>query len=310
MSLRTRQCRVRLGYRHGFARAIVSRMTTVNIDLGPMRPVDPVTMRRLLLHEARVHAVPGRELRDLGDAILLHDPGELEPFWNRLEAVRWPAELEGFDRRLTEILVLFASIGRRPHIWASPLHDSPADLVARLTSNGFRVLGLGDVMVLADPASSHRAAAEPLPPGVTLERLAGLDGSTALAASADVVDVLLDAFEVDAERRPDIMSETVVSLGHPWFTHYLVRVDGVPATVARRATFDGASYLSSIGTAGWARGRGLGSLVTRMAGADALAAGSEWTYLGVFSDNVGAIGIYERSGFVRVGESAADLLLV
>ncbi|MEA2653858.1 MAG: hypothetical protein QOI37_1085, partial [Chloroflexota bacterium] len=34
--------------------------------------IDPATMRRLLLHEARVHAMPGRVLRDLGDAILLH----------------------------------------------------------------------------------------------------------------------------------------------------------------------------------------------------------------------------------------------
>ena len=47
--------------------------------------IDPPTMRRLLLHEARVHAIPGRDLRDLGDAILLHDPVETEPFWNRLE---------------------------------------------------------------------------------------------------------------------------------------------------------------------------------------------------------------------------------
>lgn len=285
-------------------------MTIPHVDRGPMRPVDPATMRRLLLHEARVHAVPGRELRDLGDAILLHDPAEPEPFWNRIEAVRWPAEPEAFDRRLTEILVLFASIGRQPHIWASPLHDSPADLVARLTSNGFRTIGLGDVMVLADPASSRRTAARPLPAGVTLERLAGIVGPAARTASGDIVGVLLDAFEVDAERRPGIEDETVVSLGHPWFTHYVVRIDGIPATVARRATFDGASYLSSIGTAVWARGRGFGSLVTRLAGADALAAGSEWTYLGVFSDNAGAIGVYERSGYERVGDSAADLLLV
>ena len=65
------------------------------------------------------------------------------------------------------------------------------------------------------------------------------------------------------ERRAGIEAETAASLGHPWFTHYLVRADGRPAAVARRATFDGLSYLSSIGTAGWARGRGLGSLVTR-----------------------------------------------
>jgi len=293
-----------------FCPAIVSRMTKPYSGLRAMRLLDPATMRRLLLHEAHVHAVPGRELRDLGDAVLLHDPEEPEPFWNRIEAVRWPAESEPFDRRLTEILILFASIGRQPHIWASPLHDSPADLVARLAMNGFRTVGLGDVMVLADPAASLRAGAGPLPRGVTLERLAGLGGQAALAAAGEVVDVLLDAFDVDAERRPSILSETIASIGHPWFSHYLLRVDGVPATVARRATFDGASYLSSIGTARWARGRGLGSLVTRVAGADATTAGSDWTYLGVFADNVEAIRVYKRSGYQRVGESAADLLLV
>ena len=36
--------------------------------------------------------MPGRELRDLGDAILLDDPNDPEPFWNRIEAIRWPAE--------------------------------------------------------------------------------------------------------------------------------------------------------------------------------------------------------------------------
>lgn len=267
-------------------------------------------MRRLLVHEARVHALPGRELRDLGDAILLHDPAEAEPFWNRVEAVRWPSEPDAFDRRLTEVLVLFASIGRQPHVWAAPLHDTPTDLVARLAGNGFRPVGLGDVMVLGDPASSLRAAAEPLPTGVTLDLLAGLMGPAARTAASDVVDVLLDAFDVVADRRAGIVAETVISLGHPWFTHYLARVDGVPAAVARRATFDGASYLSSIGTAAWARGRGLGSLVTHVAGADAVAAGSDWTYLGVFSDNPAAIRLYERSGYERVGESAADLLLV
>ena len=123
-------------------------------------------MRRLLLHEARVHADPGPDLRDLGDAILLHDPVEPEPFWNRLEGLRWPVEPGAFDRRLTEMLVLFASLGRQPHVWASPLHDAPADLVARLVANGFRDMGAGGVMVLVDPAPARGvAASRPLPTG-------------------------------------------------------------------------------------------------------------------------------------------------
>jgi ribosomal protein S18 acetylase RimI-like enzyme len=279
-------------------------------DRAPLRGIDPETMRRLLLHEARVHAVPGRDLRDLGDAILLHDPAEPEPFWNRLEALRWPVEPALFDRRLTEILVLFATLGRQPHIWASPIHDSPADLVERLVANGFRDLGMGNVMALADPAPARLAAAEPMAPGLTMERLSGLTGPAAEAGARSLVEVLADAFEVDDERRSGVVAETIASLGHPSFTHYLVRLDGTPAAVARRATFDGASYLSSIGTAGWARGRGLGRLVTAVAVTDAQEAESEWTYLGVFAENGGAIRVYERTGFARVGESCPDLLLI
>ena len=67
---------------------------------------------------------------------------------------------------------------------------------------------------------------------------------------------------------------------------------------------------SSIGTAGWARNRGLGALVTRLASADGLAAGSRWVYLGVFVENATASAIYRRSGFRRVGQSCPDLVLI
>jgi ribosomal protein S18 acetylase RimI-like enzyme len=276
----------------------------------PAPAIDPVTMRRMLLHEAQVHATPGRELRDLGDAILLHDPLEHEPFWNRLEAIRWPEDPSAFDRRLTESLVLFASIGRQPHVWPAPVHDTPVDLVARLLANGFQDVGPGDVMVRVDLGPARLASALALPRGVSIQRLGNLGGSAALAAATDVVTVLLDAFDVDEDRRAGVEKETVISLGHPSFTHYLVRLDGEPAAVARRATFDGLSYLSSIGTCGWARQRGFGRLVTALATLDAAETGSDWTYLGVFADNPGAIALYERLGFARVGESCPDLLLV
>ena len=275
----------------------------------PSDGVDAAMMRRLLLHEARVHAIPGRDLRDLGDSILLHDPTEREPFWNRLEGLRWPDDPAAFDKRLTEVLVLFASIGRTPHIWASPLHDSPADLAGRLEANGFRDMGMGNLMVLAHHEPVLTAAAGPIPDGVSIERLSGVTGPKAETASTAIVDVLLDAFEVDPERRPAIEGETVASLVHPWFTHYLIRADGEPAAVARRATFEGLTYLSSIGTAGWARGRGLGTLVTRLAAADGLAEADTLVYLGVFADNRDAIGVYERSGFEQLGTSCPDMLL-
>ena len=111
--------------------------------------------------------------------------------------------------------------------------------------------------------------------------------------------------------RPGIEAETTASLGHPWFTHYLVRQDGRPAAVARRATFDGASYLSSIGTAGWARGRGFGSLVTRLASVEGLAVASDWTSISACSPRTRRrSAVYERSGFARVGRWCPDLLLI
>jgi ribosomal protein S18 acetylase RimI-like enzyme len=279
---------------------------------GPphLPPVDPDTMRHLLLHEAKVHAMPGRELRDLGDAILLHDPAEPEPFWNRLEGVRWPDDPDAFDRRLTETLVLFASLGRQPHVWAAPLYDSPVDLVERLRSNGFSDMGPGNVMALADPAPA-RAVVTTLPPSdVKVERHARLTGRAARDAARAIVSVLIDAFDVEADRSASLEVETIASLQNPSFTHYLLRHEGAPAAVARRATFEGATYLSSIGTARWARGRGFGQRVTAWAVVDAVRAGSDWTYLGVFADNPEAIRLYERLGFERVGESSPDLLLV
>ncbi len=267
-------------------------------------------MRRLLLHEARVHAMPSRELRDLGDAILLHDPADAEPFWNRLEALRWPAEADAFDRRLTEALVLFTSIARQPHIWPSPLHDAPLDLVDRLVANGFHDVGAGCLMVLSDREPARSASRRDYGPQVSLERLGRATGTGSATVLDDIVSVLCDAFHVEEARRPGVEAETAASLANESFTHYLARIDGQPAAVARRATFEGASYLSSIGTASWARGRGLGKLVTLVAAADAVALDSEWVYLGVFAENEVAIRLYRGAGFKMVGEPVPDLLLL
>jgi ribosomal protein S18 acetylase RimI-like enzyme len=272
--------------------------------------IDPATMQRLMLHEARVHAAPGRDVRDLGDAIMLHDPTDPEPFWNRLASIRWPTEPEDFDRRLTEILILFASLARQPHVWPSPVHDTPSDLVARLMANGFRDMGAGMLMALADPSRVDTATEPALPPHVTLERAAGITGPGAQALAVAIVAVLADAFDVTEDRVPGVRSETVTSLGNPWFTHYLLRLEGRPAAVARAATFDGLTYLSSIGTTSWGRGRGFGRIVTAAAVRDALRAGSDWTHLGVFADNELAIRLYTGLGFDQVGGPGPDLLLI
>jgi ribosomal protein S18 acetylase RimI-like enzyme len=273
--------------------------------------VDASVVRRLLRHEAEVHAIPGRTLRDLGDALLLHDPVEAEPFWNRVEAIRWPDDATAFDRRLTEIAVLFASIGRQPHFWTLPPHDEPADLIERLFANGFEDVGDGLLLVARDGETARAALRRsPLDARTTLQRLRGLSGPAAEGPAESIASVLLAAFSVDDERRPGVIAETVSSLADPRFMHYLIRRDGVPVAVARRATFDGISYLSSIGALETARGSGLGRHVTASAMVDGLDAGSEWIHLGVFADNAPARHLYESLGFDMAALPGPDMILI
>ena len=273
--------------------------------------IDATTVRRLLRHEAEVHAIPDRTLRDLGDALLLVDPDQPEPFWNRVEAIRWPTETDAFDRRLAEVLVVFASYGRQPHVWALPPHDEPLDLVARLAANGFENVGDGLLLVTRDAGPAREAVARrPLDADLSLQRLSGVSDRVATEAASSIVDVLIQAFGVEAERGPGIVFETLASLADPRFTHYLVRKEGAPVAVARRATFDGISYLSSIGTTLAARGLGLGRHVTAVAMIDAIEAGSEWIHLGVYADNSPARRLYESLGFEMSGDPAPDMLLI
>jgi ribosomal protein S18 acetylase RimI-like enzyme len=256
-----------------------------------------------------VHAIPGRQLEDLGDAVLLLDPVDPEPFWNRLEALRWPSDPDAFDRRLTEASIRFAGLARQPHAWVSPPHDEPPDLAARLAANGFENAGEGCLMVVADPAASRTAVQAPRPGDVAVHRFTRLQGAPALDAAERIVSVLVDAFLVDDVRRAAIVAETLATLADARFTHYLVTVDGVAAAAAPRATFDSLSYLSSIGTSRWARGRGLGRLVTASATLDGLDAGSDWAHLGVFADNDAAIALYRSLGYELSGEPGPDMIL-
>ncbi len=269
--------------------------------------IDAPTMAAIERHEAHAHAIPCREVRDLGDALLLHDPRDADPFWNRLQAVRWPKAPIAFDRRLAEALALFAILGRRPHVWPSPVHAGPPDLASRLADNGFVDVGGGHIMILADPA-----AAPPVRPGepgqgVTAHAILEPDD----ARPGDLEDlgrVLAVAFGMPVARAPELAADLARTLDDERVVVALVRVDGVAAAAAKATTFGGWTYLSSIGSLPGFRGRGLAALATRHAIAAATARGGGTPYLGVHSGNETAIRLYQRLGFRSVGESP-DLLL-
>src|SRR6185436_9092817 len=126
----------------------------------------------------------------------------------------------------TEMLVLFATLARQPHVWPAPAHDTPRDLVARLTANGFRDMGAGMLMALGDPVSHAASDGVDLRDGVTIQRLAGLDEPAAAGVADALVEVLADAFDIAGGREAGVQTETEAALRDPRFTHYLVREEG------------------------------------------------------------------------------------
>ena len=156
---------------------------------------------------------------------------------------------------------------------------------------------------------ARRAGARGVAPGAADRRRAGVAVASS-AAVDDIVTVLLEAFAVDEDRRAGVAVETAASLADPRFTHYLVRLDGEPVAVARRATFDGLSYLSSIGTLERARGLGLGRRITAAAMADGFAAGSEIVHLGVFADNAAGDRAVPPTRFAFHGDPGPDMVLI
>jgi len=280
--------------------------------------------RRLVLHEARAQQTPSRELRDLGDGWLLHDPSDAEPFWNRLIAPRWPSEPSSFDRRLDEVITLFATLARLPHIRPLPTGGEPADMAHRLEAAGFVTMGADRRMVLVEPgrvgelrtATQARVAAELGSGAVAVSRqdLGSVGGGQRRWTerrrwAADASLVLAEAFGVESVRRVALENDVLACISRPGCAMLLLRVDGEPVSIARRATNAEGSYLSSIGTRPAFRRRGLGALVTLLAVEDALAAGGRAIHLAVEADNESARQLYAGLGFAVVGDPAPDLLL-
>ena len=275
--------------------------------LAPWFGLTRETLRSLEIHPARAVAIPGRGWRDLGDAVLLFSAKEKEPFFNRLTAVRWPDDARAFDARLGQALELFAALGRKPYMWAIPGLSTPRDLVARLAANGFVNQGGGYDMVLVREPEGPREA--PLPRGAVLERWNCPSAEDRPTLAWGLGRVISESFHIPASRHSNLVAEIALTLQQPSFHAYLLRIDGEPVATGERYTFDGASYLSSIGTRPAWRGRGFGSLITLALARDSMAGGFDLVYLAVYADNRRAIRLYERLGFATLGSCSAEMLL-
>jgi ribosomal protein S18 acetylase RimI-like enzyme len=267
--------------------------------------LDVALGRRVAVHEAAVHARGGRELRDLGDGFLLHDPGDPEPFWNRLVAPAWPKDPRAFDRRLDEVTTLFATLGRLPHIRTLPLGGEPGDLETRLLGAGFRPVGRDRAMVLTDTGPilalgrvlAHR-------PELRVEAI----GAAGTTRAMDAARVLVEAFNVESDRIPALAAESLAAARRPGGASLLLLHHDRPVAAARRVTLDGATYLSSIGTIPAVRGRGYASLLTAEAVRQAIDEGTTLVHLLADAEIDNAARLYSRLGFEVVGGPIADLL--
>ena len=81
----------------------------------------------------------------------------------------------------------------------------------------------------------------------------------------DIAAVLAESFGALPDRAGELAADLHRTLGDPRIALALIRVDGVAAAVAKATSFDGFTYLSSIGTRARFRGRGLAGLATRHA---------------------------------------------
>jgi ribosomal protein S18 acetylase RimI-like enzyme len=272
----------------------------------PWFGLSPETLRFLEVHPARAISIPGRAWRDFGDSVMLFSATETEPFFNRLTAVRWPENPHDFDARLRQALDLFQALERKPYFWLIPGLSTPADVVARLAANGFVDQGGGYDMVLRrEPEVSQTA----LPNGATLEHWNCPSDADRGDLAYALALVIGESFRIPEARRDNLKAEIDLTLGQPYFHAYVIRIDGEPVATGERYTFDGASYISSIGTRPSWRGRGFGEYITRALARDSIEAGLDLIYLGVYAENVRAIRLYERLGFEVLGPRSSDMLL-
>ena len=265
-----------------------------------LRPADG---RWLAWHEAMSHGMLGREVRPLGDGVLLYDATDREPFWNRIAGVAWPADARrvrpppdgdpGALRVDRPGPALLADAGLRRA-------GRPRRPPARRRIRGSRRRDADGARPGAGSTPIGTAARRsPGRPDVTVERLHRLGRRRGRGGARDRERAR--RARSTSSRTASARSRTRRSRGSAGTSS--TRCSSGPTGSRRRRPGGRRSPAPAIsrrsargrrsGAAGWA-----GSPAPWRSH-DAVAAGSRWTYLGVFEDNLVARRMYETSGSSR-----------
>ncbi len=223
-------------------------------DLGDAAACDALIEAVLAEALLTYATLPGATHRQ--DADLLWIRGA-RPFASMNHVLRLALRPDGLEDRVLAVLGIFAPDAFPVTWWVGPTSE-PGDVGARLRALGFREeeQEFGMILDLARPIEEPR-----IPPGVTLEPV---EDELALAALQDVMSAAYDWGGDRDEKRHIYQSMYRAHLADPgasWH-HFLLRLDGVPAAGSSLRLVAGQGFVTNIGTAPFARGRGLGTAAT------------------------------------------------
>jgi ribosomal protein S18 acetylase RimI-like enzyme len=217
-----------------------------------------------------------------------------QPYGSMNHVFRLRMRPDAFADRVASVIGNFAPDSLPVTWWVGPTSE-PADAADRLRGLGLREEEDEFGMVL-ELAGGPRADA-PLPPTATLEAVtdrATLDGW---------MEVMAQAFEWPADGGKRRVYETLFAhdldpVRAATRRHFLVRDGGRPAASSSVYFVGGHAFVTNIGAAPWARGRGLGTAATvatlrHAASLDQAAA--------VLVASVDGRGLYRRLGFQEYG---------
>ena len=236
--------------------------------------------------------MPGATHRQDADLLWIRS-GQPYGSMNHVLRLRMRRSVGSFADRATELISTFAPDAFPMTWWVGPTSE-PADVRDRLRALGMREeeVEFGMVLDLAAPLPE----AEPAP-GATLETV---DGALALDAWQDVMAAAYDWPADGGKRRlyRSLFGGDLTGPGGATRRHFLVRDGGRPAAGSSLYLVGGHAFVTNIGTAPWARGRGLGTMATVATLQHARRRGF---HAAVLTASVDGRGLYLRLGFREYG---------